>query len=485
MAPKTPEATPETQPETTPESPAKAEPSVEAKPTTAEPKTGVKPVTKLVVKPTPPVKKVPLVKGKVVTKISTAAADAARSKQAAAARHAIFKATGHRTIGEKKSPWPSVSTGSFIMDHMIGGTPSADGTGPKCPGYPRRHITELFGAESSGKTTAALEAVAEAQRQGGIAMFLDFEHSLDSQYAKRIGVKFQDDYFLNYQPDTMEEGWKHLYFGLRSGVDIIVVDSIAAMVPAEELKKKIDDPARIGAVARALAQILPKMGTWLHSPVHSINPLGTAIIFINQTRALISSGSKGDNENTAGGKALKFYAALRLKFTRTGSASVKKKDPFTGKERTFQYGNYTIVKLVKSKVDGKQGLTSNIFIRYNHGIDDYYSLIEAAATTGQLKKGGGGNYEFNGQTFRGMDKIRAYLMDNEVLFEALRAKVLNAVRDDVEIAEEELSDEDAMLQSAKEVFGEEDDGDTTPEDITLDGSDLADGSDDESEDDDE
>jgi hypothetical protein len=256
-------------------------------------------------------------------------------------------------------------------------------------------------------------------------------------------------------------------------VDIVVVDSIASMVPKDELEKKIDDPARIGAQARNMSQNLPKILSWLHDKKHSANPLGTAVIFINQTRATISAAAKGDNENTSGGRALKFYATIRLKFTRTGSAVVEKKNPFTGKKQSYAYGNYTKVKLVKSKVDGKQGLTANIFIRYNHGIDDYFSLVEAASYAGFIDKGGGGNYTINGEACRGMDRARDYLISHPVYFEELRNRVLNAVRDDTEVEDVELTEEESMLQSVKTVFGDEDDVTSeTADDVTFNEGDV-------------
>lgn len=315
--------------------------------------------------------------------------------------------------------------------------------------------------ESSGKTTAALQAIAEVQKQGGIAMFLDFEHALDDGYAKKIGVSFAEDKLLRYQPDTIEQGWKMIYIGIKAGVDLIVVDSVAAMVPAAELtNKKPGDAAKIGAVAASMAQMLPKVGTWLHSP--SPNPKGTALIFLNQVRAVI--GGQGTGENTSGGHALKFFSYVRIKFTRIKSEFLKKKDRLTGREVSIPYGNLTRVKLVKCKVDGKQGYTTDIFIRFNYGIDDYYSMIESAVFHKIVKKDGS-KYTFGGQAFIGRDKFRTFLTGNPSLFEQLRQNVLKAARSEEDAKDEDLEDEDTFLASMTDEMGTEDDPEAVREEI--------------------
>ncbi len=391
---------------------------------------------------------------------SAAAAEAQRLKVVQAAKNAILKSTEKKPIAEDLSPKQAVRSGSSCIDDLIGGTLSLDGTGPKCLGYPRRQITEIYGLESSGKTTAALQAIAEVQKQGGIAMFLDFEHALDDGYAKKIGVSFDEDKLMRYQPDTIEQGWKMMYVGIKAGVDLIVVDSVAAMVPAAELtNKKPGDAAKIGAVAASMAQMLPKVGTWLHSP--SPNPKGTALIFLNQVRAVI--GGQGTSENTSGGHALKFFSYVRIKFTRIKSEFVKKKDRLSGREVNIPYGNLTRVKLVKCKVDGKQGFTTDIFIRFNYGIDDYYSMIESAVYHKIVKKDGS-SYSFGGQKFVGRDKFRTFLTGNPTLFEQLRASVLKAARSDEEAKDEDFADEDTLLMSMAEEMGTEED----PEAVSVD-----------------
>lgn len=380
-----------------------------------------------------------------------------------ALRSFVLKQTGQKSVTEHKGPIPCAPSGSICINDLIGGTMSADKSGPKCPGYPRRHITEIYGAESSGKTTAALQAIAEIQKQGGTAMFLDYEHALDHQYARRIGVEFDESKLALYQPDTMEEGWVMIHAAIAAGVDLIVVDSVAAMVPNNELNnKKPGEAPKIGAVAASMAQNLPKVCNWLSNPKYTRNPQGTALIFLNQIRAAISTGGgggQGTSENTAGGYALKFFSYLRIKFTKIKAERLpgKKKDAYTGKEVTVPYGNLTQVKLVKSKVDGKQGFTTEIFIRFNYGIDDYFSLIEAGVVNRVISKSGA-FYEYSGQRHQGRDKLRRYFMDNPQAFAELRTKVLNMVRDDERLDspdQDEVNENELVLFDSNEDEGAE------------------------------
>jgi len=379
------------------------------------------------------------------------AADEDAAKRVAMARAAILRSTGKKIVGEDKSALPYVSTGSFLLDHLIGGTMAEDGKASICPGYPRRCYTEIYGAEASGKTTAALEAVADIQKQpGGIAMYLDFEKALNQKYARSIGVVFDPNKLMLFQPDTMEEGFKMLWAGLKMGVDLIVIDSVAAMVPKEELEKGFDDPQRIGAQARVLSIILPKLATWFNNPTISTNPKGTALIFINQIRALISTTSRNpDADNTPGGKALKYYAHLRVKFTRLRGEKVERKNKFTGKVQKYDFGQHTQAKIIKSRLDGSNGHTTDLFIRYGHGIDNYYSLIESGVATHIIKKSGS-TLSYGGHDERSRDKFRSYLVNNPAIFEELKIKVVRAVKDDAPI--EELDEDDELVESMDEAF---------------------------------
>lgn len=372
------------------------------------------------------------------------------SVRAKAAMEAIHKHTTQKPVGKHTGALPSVSSGSYVINDLIGGTLASDGK-PMCPGYPRKRITEVFGAESSGKTTAALEAISSVQEAGGVAMFLDFEHALHHGYAEKIGVKFNDT-LLVYDPDNLEEGIKMMFIGIKAGVDLIVIDSVAAMVSKDEMEKGIDKPARIGDRASQFAKFLPKIVNWLAHPMES-NPNGTAVVFINQTRALIgNTGYGGGEDNTTGGKALKFFSYLRLRFTRLRSDVVKKKDKVTGKERSYPYGNHTQVKIVKSKVDGKQGYASDIFIRFGVGIDDYHSVIEGAITNKMIAKHGA-SYELNGLKFKGREALRTYLVQDGKAFSELRKKVTELIRAADPIVDEAPDDGEIEMSE----FGEDGD----------------------------
>jgi recombination protein RecA len=376
---------------------------------------------------------------------------------AAKAAAAIFKHTKKKLIEQHKGALPFVPSGSFVIDDLIGGALASDGK-PVCPGYPRRRITEIFGSESSGKTTASLEAISEVQAQGGVAMFLDFEHALHHEYAGKVGVKF-DKTLMVYEPDNLEEGIKMIYIGILAGVDLIVVDSVASMVTKDEMEKGIDKPAMIGDRARAFAKFLPRIVVWLTKEIPE-NPKGTGLVFINQTRALINTGGYGGGEdNTTGGKALKFFAYLRLRFTRLRSDVVKKKDRITGKERSYPYGNHTQVKVIKSKVDGKQGYAADIFIRFGAGIDDFHSLIEGGVTNRLVAKNGP-TYELGGQKFKGREALRAFLASDPKVAGELRKKLLDALKVTTSLLAE---DEEDDMEITMADFGE--DGDAEVEAI--------------------
>lgn len=369
---------------------------------------------------------------------------------------AILKSTKKKPVEKHKGALPSVPSGSFVIDDLIGGAPASDGK-PVCPGYPRRRITEVFGAESSGKTTAALEAIAEVQKRGEVAMFLDFEHALHHEYAEKVGVKFDNKTLMVIEPDNLEEGIKMIYVGIMTGMSLIVVDSVASMVTKDEMEKGIDKASSIGDRARAFAKFLPRIVVWLTKEITE-NPQGTALVFINQTRALISTSGGGygggGEDNTTGGKALKFFAYLRLRFTRIRSDVWKKKDRISGKEKSYPYGNHTQVKVIKSKIDGKQGYTADIFIRFGLGIDDLHSLIEGGINNKIISKNGA-SLGFNGQTFRGKEALRTYLSKDEKSTQELRKKLLEVLKTEIAPPEEGIDDDDIMMAD----FAPDSDGD--------------------------
>ncbi len=377
----------------------------------------------------------------------------------------IKTATGLKPFDAPDTTFPHVSTGSSTIDILIGGSLAGDGKSPLCPGFPRRRITEVYGPESSGKTTLALSAIAKLQRSGGSALFLDFEHHLNKKYAKDIGIQWDTGTFQSLQPRTFEEGIKAIMLAIGHGIDLVVVDSVAAMVPADEMEKKSDAAMKLGAVAALMAKILPRMGIWLDEfPQQNQKKIegapGTAIVMLNQVRALISTsgGGHGDGENTSGGKALKFFSSLRIRMSRIKSESIKRKDPMNGREVTVPYGNLTDVKIIKSKLDGKQNHRTSVFIRYGFGIDDYFSIIDAAVTQKLVKKEGAWfvNKE-NGERFQGRDKLRKYYIANPKAFEDLKAKILQLVLTGEKAIDpnEDLSDNDNLLEVMNKFGGGE------------------------------
>jgi recombination protein RecA len=266
----------------------------------------------------------------------------------------------------------------------------------------------------------------------------------------------------------MEEGFKMMFVGIAAGIDIIGVDSVAAMTPKAEMEKGFDDADRIGIVARKFSSVLKKFVVWLQKyprlPENKDKPdpsrPGTALVFINQTRAMIGgSASYGDAENTSGGKALKFYAYLRLRTSRIKSEFVKRKDQMTGKSKSFPYGNVTNVKVVKSKLDAKQGHNTQMFIRYGVGIDDYLSIIETGVVQKLIKREGP-MYHLMDQKFKGKDKFRQFLIDNTKVYEALRMKLADAVNAGaVDASAIELEEDDELIEG----FDLEDDEDLAQE----------------------
>lgn len=395
-----------------------------------------------------------------------AAKPAKKLSGAALAQAAILKSLKIKSDPGTTMTHTYVPSGSIQIDDLIGGSASFDGKGRVCPGYPRKRVTEIFGVESSGKTTAALQAIAEVQKQGGSAMFLDLEQALDHGYARKIGVSYSPDKLVLYKIDTLEEAFQCMYVGIRAGIDLIVVDSVAAMTPKKEIEAKIDAEASIGLQARLMSKNMPKLVKWLQSKeALAQNPEGTAVILINQTRATISTGpgGGGGNDNTTGGKAAKFYETIRLQFSKIRAESIKVKDRFTGVEVNAPFGNHTRVKVIKNKLDAKAGHTADIFIRFGQGIDELYSLIEAGVANKLIKKETGGWHEYKGQRFQGREKLRLYLKENPKVFAEIRAAVLRIVQATAVVQEEEELDEVDAIAFSVESMGDDDEGEAVEE----------------------
>lgn len=291
-----------------------------------------------------------------------------------------------------------ISTGILPLDIALG-----------VGGIPRGRIIEIYGPESSGKTTVTLHMIAEAQRQGGIAAFIDAEHALDPVYAKALGVDI--DNLLISQPDTGEQALEIVEALVRSGaIDIIVVDSVAALVPKAEIEGEMGD-AHVGLLARLMSQAMRKL-------TGVISKSQTTAIFINQIREKVGT-MYGNPETTTGGRALKFYASVRL--------DVRKFDVV--KQGTNIIGNRTRVKVVKNKV-APPFKTAEFDIMYGEGVSRESSLIDIAADLEILNKSGSW-YSYNGNRLgQGKDTVKDILHNNPELLAEIEGKLHEMLKDD-------------------------------------------------------
>jgi recombination protein RecA len=292
---------------------------------------------------------------------------------------------------EKAVETDAVSTGSLGLDIALG-----------IGGLPRGRVIEVYGPESSGKTTLALHAVAEIQKKGGVAAYVDAEHALDPGYARKLGVDI--DELLISQPDTGEQALEITDTLVRSGgVDIVVVDSVAALTPKAELEGEMGDQLP-GLQARLMSQALRKL-------TGSISKSNTIVIFINQIRMKIGI-MFGNPETTTGGNALKFYASVRLDIRRIGAI----------KDRDEVIGNQTRVKVVKNKV-APPFRQVEFDIMYGHGISKSGELLDLGSKAGIVEKSGSW-FSYDGQRIgQGRENAKQYLEANKDVADAIEAAI--------------------------------------------------------------
>ena len=303
------------------------------------------------------------------------------------------------------------STGSISLDIALG-----------VGGYPKGRIIEIYGPESSGKTTFALHAIAEVQKNGGRAAFIDAEHALDPVYAKKLGVNI--DNLLLSQPDTGEQALEICDALVRShAISIIVIDSVAALVPQAEIEGEMGD-SHVGLQARLMSQALRKLSG-------TINKTNTIVIFINQLREKVGV-MFGNPETTPGGRALKFYSTIRLDVRR--AEQIKLGDSVVG--------NKTVVKVVKNKV-APPFKTANIDIMYGEGVSKEGEIIDLASDAGIIDKSGAW-YSYNGEKIgQGKENVKALLKDNTKLRDEIEAKLrkhYNIGKDNAVSKKEEISE---------------------------------------------
>ena len=293
---------------------------------------------------------------------------------------------------DTRAPLEIIPTGSIALDVALG-----------LGGLPRGRVVEIYGPESSGKTTVALHAVANAQQAGGIVAFIDAEHALDPDYAKALGV--DTDALLVSQPDSGEQALEIADMLTRSGaLDLIVIDSVAALVPRAEIEGEMGD-SHVGLQARLMSQALRKM-------TGALNNAGTTAIFINQLREKIGV-MFGSPETTTGGRALKFYASVRLDVRRIE----------TLKDGTDPVGNRTRVKVVKNKV-APPFKQAEFDIMYGKGISREGGLIDVGVEAGIVRKAGAWFTYDGDQLGQGKENARTFLKDNPDLANELEKKIL-------------------------------------------------------------
>lgn len=304
----------------------------------------------------------------------------------------------------------AIPSGSVSLDSALG-----------VGGYPRGRIIEIFGPESSGKTTLALHAIAEAQKKGGIGAFIDAEHAFDPEYARHIGINIEE--LLISQPDTGEQALEIAETLVRSNaVDIVVVDSVAALVPKSEIEGEMGD-SQMGVQARLMSQALRKL-------TGAISKSKTAVIFINQIRMKIGV-MFGNPETTAGGMALKFYSSIRLDIRRNEQL----------KDGDNIIGNHVKVKVVKNKVAPPFRI-AEFDIMYGTGISKEGDLLDLAVNMGIVAKSGSW-YQYGTEKIgQGREQAKMYLTDHAKLFKEIEGKVKDKIEKDNKEKEIKVSKEE-------------------------------------------
>jgi recombination protein RecA len=309
----------------------------------------------------------------------------------------------------------TIPTGSLALDIALG-----------IGGVPRGRIVEIFGPESSGKTTLALHLIAQAQKRGGVAAFIDAEHALDPNYAKAIGVNL--DALLLSQPNSGEQALEIMDALVRSGaVDIIVVDSVAALVPEAEIAGAMGD-AQVGLQARLMSQAMRKLAS-------SISQSKTTVVFVNQIRQTISGTGWGPTTTTTGGLALKFYASVRLEIKRLGSIE----------EGDNRVGSETVVKVVKNKL-APPFKEAKFDIIYGKGISYERELIKTGEQLGLVKKSGSWFNFGEVRLGQGMSNAAAFLETNKEIAQQLE----NAIREKAGLKSPSATSEQATKDSDDE-----------------------------------
>lgn len=433
----------------------------------------------------------PRKKGTTTTKTTTRKKAASKPKEApqqsslAMARAQLAKALGPKDtsrveldMSRLKRPHPHLPTGSFIIDWLIGGAPNKFGVSP-CPGAPKGKIWNIYGHESSGKTTICKTTAASVCRNGGTVGFLDYEYAFDPSYAAALGVPVTDpNRFELRQPLTLEDGFKILWVWASAGVDLIIIDSAGAGVPKTLFEQSVDqigDEIRMGLVASRWSTFLPKLNGVLMRT-------GSALMATSQIRSGGFGGGGGEQTAVQGGRAWKFYSSIRMKLQRVSTEKATSYDALSHKSDQTAMGIKVKAKLDKCKVSANAHHEAFFYIRHGEGVDDLRSIIDIAIAHGVIKKSGAwlawereDGDDIRGQ---GMEKFRDAIATSEGAFATLYRQVAHLITEkgaERTMEEEEEMYEDPTLAELEAVMGsldgvtttigdDEDDGDDAVED---------------------
>jgi len=362
---------------------------------------------------------------------------------------------GNKKVFSPNKQFPHISTGSIMINHLIGGSMVKELGVPVCPGAPRGRLMEVYGPESSGKTTLAISIAAQAQKLGGTAAVLDYENALHDGYAQKLGLLYDDDLLDIWVPETMEEGFRMLEVYIKNNVDIVIVDSVSAMVPQKALEGDIAADEMPGIRARKMSQFLSKMVGFLR---HS----KTCVIFVNQVRTVIkiSKYATGPNEVTSGGNSIKFYSTIRMKLRKVKEEKLKITDPLTGGQKEKPIGVYTKVTCIKNKLDSKQGDSGEIFIRFGKGIDNIRTILDIAIIRKVIKKSGSWfafDVDDDQLSFKvhGKEKVQVLFHENPNVYDAVKTAVLDKINTESDIDEMGANEIDEGEVIVEEFYDEE------------------------------
>jgi len=344
----------------------------------------------------------------------------------------------------KPRPIEFIPSGSWVLNALIG-----DGTGAGKPGgLPRGHITEVFGDESSGKSPLGLSACRQVQMMGGLPVYVDFERTFHDKYAQALGIDTSSEKFVLIQPNNFQHGAKMINDSLLMRPPLIVIDSVAAMIPREFLEGEVDEAGRVGLQAQLMSAFLSYI-TKKTDPVQGTN---TALLFVNQMRSRIkmSKYERGPSEESSGGNALKFYSSVRIKFLRGKVEMVQAHSAITGKKEDKPMNVQVKAMVIKNKID-RPFMSGPIFIRFGEGFDNYYSIMELAENIGVVKKSGaflsftkGSEEIFKVQ---GREQLRSLL--------AKDSKVYQSLRDSLVLKEDEQAKQEAAVEEDADKTGDE------------------------------